>query len=243
MKKRIFGLTLALAAALSINCFAAENGSVVYNGETLECTGGMDAFGSMLPGVPYTDTITLTNTSENTANFYMDTNVVNTLSQDGASGAGYTVSLTCGDSVLYGFDPATGEATGALLGGDGTGELEELNSILGRTNGENYQMVATLEPGESVDVSLMLQADGTSLDNDYQNAVGSIQFQFIAEELEPVTETVVNQVQLPPEVVTQTRYVQTGDNSLVWILGGVAVVAIGGFVFLSWKKKKKEKED
>ena len=230
MKKRIFGLTLALAAALSINCFAAEDGSVVYNGETLECTGGMDAFGSMLPGVPYTDTITLTNTSKNIA-------------QDGASGAGYTVSLTCGDSVLYGFDPATGEATGALLGGDGTGELEELNNILGRTNGENYQMVATLEPGESVDVSLMLQADGTSLDNDYQNAVGSIQFQFIAEELEPVTETVVNQVQLPPEVVTQTRYVQTGDNSLVWILGGVAVVAIGGFVFLSWKKKKKEKED
>lgn len=251
MTKRIFtlALALALAVALAAGCLAADDGTVNYKGgDQLDCNGGMDGFENMLPGVEYSDTITLTNSSNKAANFYMNTDVLQTLAPQTRAGGvqtGYTVALTCGGNVLYGYNPAQDAApTGALLGGSGTQGLEELNQALQAGQGQ-YQLVATLQPGESTQVRLAIQADGTATGNYFQGSNGQIRFQFQASEITPQTRTEVRTEKREAKVVTQVRYlvqaVQTGDSSLVALCGGVMVLALLLFALLGKKKDKQEK--
>ena len=135
MKKKLIAslFSLALSAVFALGCFAADADKVVYDGTNLTYTGGteMSGFSQMIPGKTYTGTITLENTGEKAAYFYMDTSVVSTLiGASNAKDTGYTVSLTCGGNTLYGYDPASGKATGALVGGNDTAGLEELNTQL-----------------------------------------------------------------------------------------------------------------
>ena len=81
-KKLIVSLfSLALSAVFALGCFAADADKVVYDGTNLTYTGGteMSGFSQMIPGKTYTGTITLENTGEKAAYFYMDTSVVSTL--------------------------------------------------------------------------------------------------------------------------------------------------------------------
>ena len=235
MKKRMGAvsliLSLLLAAAAPATGFAAESGEVAYTGDALVCTGQMSGFSSILPGVEASDTLLLENKSGTTANFYMKTDVLNTLEKAGAAGAGYTVRLTCKSgettSVLYGYDPATGETTGALVGGRDSQELKELNSQL-----EGYRLVATLEAGEQAEVTLSLLPDAASLGNPYQASEGLIQFTFQAAEVTPQTETVVNRV--------PGKTIFTGDYAPIFLLAAAAFIALPLLIIL--KKKHREEE-
>ena len=159
MMKKISAIVLALAVSvvLAFGCFAADEptGSATYDGETLKVTGSMSGFSDMVPGLPASGSIQLKNTSKNTANFFMDTDVVQTLVNEtwGKKDTGYSVTLSCGDNVIYGYDPATG-VTGSLVGGLGTDGLEELNKVL-----DGPLLVATLEPGAETRVEFTLVPD------------------------------------------------------------------------------------
>lgn len=247
MKKKLIAslFSLALGAVFALSCFAATD-KVVYDGTNLTYSGSnvMSGFSQMIPGKTYTGTITLENTGDKAAYFYMDTSVVSTLI--GASNekdTGYTVSLTCGGSTLYGYDPVTGTPTGSLVGGDTTAGLEELNSQL-----EEYPLVATLDPGATADVVLSITPDATATGNAYMGADGQIEFRFQAADV-PEVKTVVttNTVQGEPDVVTQVRTIvvaaQTGDFNLIAVCAVVVVLAAAVLLVLTKKKKKEEASD
>lgn len=247
MKKKLIAslFSLALSAVFALGCFAATD-KVVYDGANLTYTGGteMSGFTQMIPGKTYTGTITLENTGEKAAYFYMDTSVVSTLI--GASSekdTGYTVSLTCGGNTLYGYDPATGKATGTLVGGDTTAGLEELNKQL-----EEYPLVATLEPGQTADVVLSITPDATATNVSYMGAEGKIEFRFQAADV-PDVKTVVTteKVQGKPDVVTQVRTIvvsaKTGDFNTIAVCAVVVVLAAIVLLVLTKTKKKEEASD
>ena len=245
MKKKLIAslFSLALSAVFALGCFAA-NDKVVYDGKNLTYSGNtvMSGFTQMIPGKTYTGTITLENGGEKTAYFYMDTSIVKTLiSTAGEKDTGYTVSLTCGGNTLYGYDPATGKATGTLVGGDGTTGLEELNNQL-----EEYPLVATLEPGQTADVVLSITPDATATDSTYMGAEGgNIELRFQAADV-PDVKTVVttNTVQGEPSVVTQVRTIvvsaKTGDFNTIAVCAVVVVLAAIVLLVLTKKKKKEE---
>lgn len=247
MKKKLIAslFSLALGAVFALGCFAA-NDKVVYDGKNLTYSGSnvMSGFSQMIPGKTYTGTITLENAGEKTAYFYMDTSVVSTLiSASSDKDTGYTVSLTCGGNTLYGYDPATGKATGSLVGGDGTTGLEELNTQL-----EAYPLVATLDPGKTADVVLSITPDATATGSSYMGAEGKIEFRFQAADV-PEVKTVVttNTVKGEPNVVTQVRTVvvaaKTGDFNVIAVCAVVVVLAVALLLVLTKKKKKEEASD
>ena len=234
--------SLALSAVFALGCFAAEpGGTVAYNGSALDCSGGMTGFTGMLPGISHSDSIRLENKSGETANFYMDTNVINTLvkTSESQQEAGYTVSLTCGGNGLYGYDPATG-ASGSLIGGQNTRGLGELNDSL-----SGYQLIATLKPGETADVVLTITPEAEGMGNAYQNSQGEIKFSFQAAKAasEKIVNTVVQQ-KGAAKVITQVRYLtqaaQTGDTALVLVAALVLAGAVLAFILLGKKKKNKK---
>lgn len=243
MKKKICSalLALALSGLMALSCFAAEENKVVYDGKTIisEGSNAMSGFSDMLPGKTYQGEIVLENASEKNANFYMDTSVIKTLiSASNEKDTGYTVSLTCGDTVLYGYDPISGVAKGSLIGGDGTLGLEELNKQL-----EEYPLAATLKPGERTVVKLSIQPDATATSSSYMGANGSIEFRFQAKDV-PAVKT-VEKVEVvdkgAPSVVTKVNTIvqsaKTGDIAVIPMCFIVVSGAAAAFAALSKKKK------
>ena len=248
MKKKLIAslFSLALSAVFALGCFAAAADKVVYDGTNLTYTGGteMSGFSQMIPGKTYTGTITLENTGDKAAYFYMDTSVVSTLiGASNAKDTGYTVSLTCGGNTLYGYDPASGKATGTLVGGNDTAGLEELNSQL-----EEYPLVATLDPGQTADVVLSITPDATATNVSYMGAEGKIEFRFQAADVPDVKTVVTTEtVQGEPNVVTQVRTIvvsaKTGDFNTIAVCAVVVVLAAVVLLVLTKKKKKEEASD
>ena len=239
--KRISAIVLALSVSvvLALGCFAAETtGTATYDGSKLTVSGDMSGFSGMVPGLPKSGSIQLKNESEKTANFYMNTDVVSTLmtTLEGATQTAYTVSLSCGDTVLYGYDPATG-ATGSLVGGMDTQGLEELNGDL-----EGYLLVATLKPGETTDVKFSITPDARSTTDNYQLSQGLVEFRFQVLDVEPIVETQTVTQSGEDVIITQTRYVveaaKTGDTNLIYVAAGLLALAL--VVLVVTKKKKKE---
>ena len=246
--KKIMSLlsVLALALTLVIGAGAVEVPVVTYDGgsqlsytdeQGKALSGDSDfgtAFSSMLPGVTYTQEIQLRNTSEkDTVRYYMALSVLETLQKNGLDGAGYTVTLTSGKDVLY--SSVSGIISGTLVGGGGSaGELKDLNKDFYSSDGTGI-LVATLNPGESTTLALSIGADAT-MSNAYQDADGTIQFQFFGE-IVPVNSTT-------PNVITKTVYikqgVKTGDYSLIYPVAGILVAAAIVLVILGHKKKKNE---
>ena len=224
MKKKLIAslFSLALSAVFALGCFAADADKVVYDGTNLTYSGStqMSGFTQMIPGKTYTGTITLENTGDKAAYFYMDTSVVSTLiGASNAKDTGYTVSLTCGGNTLYGYDPATGKATGTLVGGDTTTGLEELNKQL-----EEYPLVATLDPGQTADVVLSITPDATATNVSYMGAEGKIEFRFQAADV-PDVKTVVTteKVQGAPDEATRARTIAVSARAG----GGDSIAACG----------------
>ncbi len=220
MVKRIFSLMLALAAVFSMTmvCSAAEPSTVVeYDGSKITYTndGKMTGFENMLPGVPYEGTIQLKNVGDKEANFYMDTEVISTLlGVENVKDTSYVVSLSVGDNVLVGYDAESDTVTGTVVGGEGTTGLEELNKTL-----PEYPLVATLKPGETVDVVLKIQPDAEQTDNAYISSLGRVEFRFKVSDV-------------PDDSVV------TGDDYIMYI--AIAVIVVGLILFFVLGRRKKE---
>lgn len=250
--KKLISLVSALALAMALTvgtAFAADVPVVTYDGGSAlsytdaagkALSGDSDfgtAFSSMLPGVTYTQEIQLRNTSEkDTVRFYMDLAVLQTLKNAHLEGAGYTVTLKNGEETLY--SSVNGTISGTLVGGNNSsGELADLNKELYSGDGQGI-LVATLNPGESATLALSIAADAT-MSNAYQDAEGTIQFQFFGEIVAVNSST--------PNVVNKTVYiakgVQTGDSSPIFIVAGVLVAAVIVLVILGIVKKNKKKDE
>lgn len=250
--KKIVSLVSALVLAMAITvstAFAADVPVVTYDGGSAltytdaagkAITGDSDfgtAFSSMLPGVTYTQQIQLRNTSEeDTIRFYMDMSVLQTLKKAGLDGAGYTVTLTNGDTTLY--SSVSGTVSGTLVGGNNsTGELADLNEDMYSSDGQGI-LVATLNPGETATLALSIAADAT-MSNAYQDAEGVIQFQFFGE-IVPVNTPTPNVVK---KTVYITKGVKTGDSSPIFIVAGILVVAVFALMFLGFAKRRKDNKE
>ena len=247
MKKVISLLSaLALVLALSVGAAGAADVPVVTydggsqlsytdaNGRAL--SGDSDfgtAFSSMIPGVTYTQEILLRNTSEkDTVRYYMDLAVLETLKNAGLDGAGYTVTLTSNGATLY--SSVSGTISGTLVGGGGsTGELEDLNKDFYSSDGQGI-LVAVLNPGEQATLALSIGADAT-MSNAYQDATGTIRFQFFGE--------IVPANSATPNIITKTVYitkgVKTGDFSLIYPVAGILVAAALALIVLRRRKNEK----
>lgn len=233
MKKKFLALLLCLAVAVSaaVPAFAAAAKTVVYDGTTITTGTGMDGFTNMIPGMTSTDSLTLVNSSSDTVKYYMYMDVVDTLKNANSAGAAYDVLLTCGGDTLYGYDHLTQTASGTLIGGTGTAELKELNGLFGS---EKAVLVATLAPGESAVLTLTITPDATGLNNNYQNALGQINFRFGVENVRAGTTTIVTERNV-------VKTVKTGDTNDFVLIGGAAAAALVVLVVVSRRKKKEEK--
>ncbi len=235
-------LALALAAALALGCFAAEpTGTVTYDGQNLAVEGDMSGFSGMVPGLPKAGAIQLKNISSKRAHFYLEADVLQSLLNATANqkDTAYTVSLSCGDTVLYGYDPATG-LTGSLVGGLGSEGLEELNDSFAEP-----RLVATLAPGETTELNFSITPDARSTNDQYQAAQGLVEFRFLVSDVEgqsPKPETIVEKGK--DQIITQTRYLvqaaKTGDTNLIFVAAGVLVLAL--LVLFIARKKDKDKD-
>lgn len=258
MMKRISALVLVLGLACTsaLGCFAAGGAdiSVTYNGSGLEYSvnNPVDSIQDMAPGVESTYSFDLVNKSGASTNFYMSTEVLQTLTAEKSTrDTGYLVTLLAGDQVIFGnnvADPdsattrAANDEEGILVGGQGTDELKVLNEddVLGT----DYILVVTVDPNSSTTLTLKITPNATGTDEAYLASRGEMQFQFMAEEVTPLTRTDVTTIRNEPEVITQTRYiltgVQTGDPVVIAPLIGVLALAILLFIIAGKKKKKKE---
>lgn len=246
--KRLIALltTVLLTACLAVPAFAAATPVVTYNGSSelaytdesgnaLSGDGDFGtAFSSMLPGVTYSQSITLKNTSENDqVRFYMSLDVIKTLQADKLDGAGYAVTLTSTKETL--FSSVNGAISGTLIGGSGSNaELADLNKDLYDESGTGI-LVATLAPGESETLTLSIKADAT-MSNAYQSAQGALKFQFFAQ-MNSTTGTTTT-VYVPGQTIVKT--VQTGDNSPIYIAAAAMGAAVVILLLTVRKKKKKD---
>lgn len=252
MMKRISALVLVLGLAFTsaLGCFAAGGSdiSVTYNGSSLDYSvnNPVDSIQNMTPGVESSYSFDLVNKSGSSTDFYMSTKVLQTLlASTETEETGYLVSMTVDNQVIFGNNaPGTveGNDVGVVVGGQDTAQLAMLNDsdILGN----DYVLVATIDPNSTKTLTLNITPNATGTNSYYEGSTGDMQFQFMAEEVTPLTRTEVTTVKNEPTVVTQTRYiltgVQTGDPVVIAPLVGVLALAVLLFIIAGKKKKKKE---
>ncbi len=255
MKKRIIaiGLMLVMTFGVSNVVFAADNiPAVKYTkdkelkffenaqGTVAMDSISMDEFDGMAPGDTRTQTIQLVNEGDRTTDFYVSQEAfaLEENSQEASDGA-YSYKLSVGtqndeskataiiDSKVGGSGEDSENGKKGLNGLD-----ENVKTLVDNDN--SYIFLATIEPGESAYIFLTLTLDGgshtnlTSGSRNYTDAAGNIQLQFYAQEQS--IRTVVTNV---------TQYVQTGDNAMYLIFGGVLVVGVA-LVIVAMRRKKKE---
>ena len=260
MTKRFLALVLVLCLALvaALGCYAAEGDpdvTVTYDGSSLSYAAGSQAMSNMQPGVESSYSFALKNTSGASANFYMATEVLQTLTAANSSGdTGYMVTMLVDDQVIFGNNKSEEDAsgvatladdeenTGMLVGGQNTDELEVLNEA--DVLGNEYVMVATVPSGDDAILTLKITPNATGTDSTYRTSAGQMQFQFMAEQVTPITRTETRTVKGETTIVTQTRYwlngVQTGDPVAIAPLAAVLVLAVLVFIVAGKKKNKKE---
>ena len=273
MKRKVLALILAVTmfAGMSITSFANGNATVSFTAdkklEYSNVTPGENgtvnlgsAFENVAPGETKSQTITLYNENERTADFYMSTEVLDSLEKgkDAAKGAGYDIKLTAGETVLYdstvgGYKGADGEETASATG------IDAMNATLGKDLDDDkeadYILVATLPKGKTADVVLSIAFDGEAMDNnsqgvDYSLTDGQIAFDFKVAYEEPSGEVIIREVSEDGEVTYIKKVVNiienavplgavaTGDGAMLGL--AVLVLATGACLVIFGRKKKVE---
>lgn len=173
-----------------------------------------DNFKNIMPGETRQQNITLKNDDHRELRFYLSADVLNSLDTDTSGLSIYNISITNNGEVFY----------------DGT--LDDLAALsAGRMSDDT--LLATLQKGEETKVTLVLEVDGDSMDNTYQNRDGLIQFNFSVEELDDES-TIVEVVR------TVYQGVRTGDATIIAPIIGLLVISGLTVIFLVKRKKDKE---
>ena len=271
MKKKILNTVLALSAAVlglmatGLDAQAATqqvSWDVNYTGSKLESSYSADkaTFTQMMPGDTAIYQVTYKNTSDKTADFYMESSVISSL-EDTSLGGGsssakdgaysYAISYTIDGKATSIYDSKT-------VGGDSGNTLEGLNQV--QTNLKNnqgaYVYVGQLAAGKSGVVTIQVDLDGNTQDNSYMERLAKLDIQFAVENVTTTvnhtsnTEQVVYTLPGGTEVVTITvpstptsgGNPKTGDSILPLILCGaglgLGIILIILYFVMTGKQKK-----
>lgn len=273
MKKKLLNMVLALAltmAGLMGTGFSSSASTqttgwdVTYDGKGI--TSSYDVSKSTITSVMPGDTVIFDvdykNTSDKSADFYLSTDIINSLEEKNIDGSAanisggaysYKLSYTLNGTKTIIYDSQT-------VGGDNTTVLG-LNQIQGTLkNGEGtYFDVGVVPAGGMGTVEIEIALDGNSQDNSYMEKLASLDVRFGVENVEPastntVTEnksrTVVYEVPGGTEVilidegaVPTSANPQTGDSPLPIIISSV-MMALGILLILwyFWITKKQKRE-
>ena len=223
MKIKYMNLVLALALTvagllgqgLTANAKddAKASWNVIYTGSKLDDSSySVDkaTIQNVMPGDTFTYEVTYKNDSGKSADFYLSTDVIDSLEDEGdATGGAYTYKL---------YYEANGKKTDLysndLVGGESS--IVGLHQVQGNLEADEktYFGIGTLAGGSSGKVTLVISLDGNSQDSDYMQKLAQIDFKFGVEDTpnpKPETKVITN---------TKTRRV------VYTIPGGTEVVAI-----------------
>ena len=219
MKKIITLLiTLALLLFSTVTVFAAD-GKVTYSGNAgnfvfepgseHSLTDLFPNFKGVMPGDTLTQKITVKNNADNKVKvkIYMRSLGAHEDSVEFLSQLGLKVAKSEENEMAYMFDAAANE----------TAQLTD------------WVCLGTLYSGGEVNLDVTLNVH-TSLDNEFQNKIGYLDWEFMIEEF-PIEEGDPK----PP---------QTGDNSNMGLWFALMISSLAMFIILLvWRKKDKENEE
>ena len=179
MKKSIISLlVICLAMCLCINVLAVSNtasGSVSFDGKQLSTTFNSADFTStaaaMQPGDDVTYTITLKNDHTAETDWYMYNIVKGFEDNSAAKGGAYIYSL----SYSGPNNSRTIYVSGSVGGTDNVG-LQGSTTAL-----KDYFFLGSLKKGETGTVTLYVELDGETQNNDYFNTLADISMRFAVE--------------------------------------------------------------
>ena len=176
-------LVAALITAMTSVCYADDykiEYGCTYNGSDIKTDFDMSAFNEVAaalePGDHVTYVITYVNDSDNDANWYVKTNVFDTIDAAGTKGVGYTVTIKnsspdkTAPKLLYDNMKAEAKA-GAVI---------ENPVTLSSATGEYYG-IGRLKAGQSGKIEMYIMIDGDAEDIDYPDTAGKLIMQFAAE--------------------------------------------------------------
>ncbi|MBE5911508.1 hypothetical protein [Pseudobutyrivibrio sp.] len=273
MKKKILNMVLALAltmAGLMGTGFSSSASTqttgwdVTYDGKGI--TSSYDVSKSTITSVMPGDTVIFNvdykNTSDKSADFYLSTDIINSLEEKNIDGSAANIS---GGAYSYELSYTLNGTTTIIynsetLGGDNTTVLG-LNQIQGTLkNGEGtYFDVGIVPAGGMGTVKIEIALDGNSQDNSYMEKLASLDVRFGVENVEPATtntvtenksRTVVYEVPGGTEVILIDEGVvptsanpQTGDSPLpIIICSAMMLLGIGLILwYFLLTKNKREK--
>ena len=190
----ILALALITAIAMtgvSVSALSDEmDGSCWYDGSNIvsnfDAKEIADAVTNLQPGDDVTFTVEYTNKDDETTDWYLSNEVLQTLEKANSSkrvagtgtaeNGGYTYSLTHTDKsgkkdVLFDSDKVGGEAKPAGMQG-----LEQATNAL-----DDWFYIQTLEKGESGTVKLHVAFEGETEVNDYMDTNGEVTLKFAVE--------------------------------------------------------------
>jgi len=209
--------------------------SVVY---TEDPTYGGTLIEKKMPGDTITYEVTYKNSSGQSADFYLNSQVAKTLEDTrSATGGAYTYKLTAGTVTLIDSETVGGDLTTTL-------GLKQVNG----SSSDAYFELGTLGNNESGKLVFTIELDGNTQTNSYMDALASIDVRIAAQEkvINSVSNTVTNrsertvvstlpggtQVVILDENVPLSGGPQTGDSIILLIICSIAMIA--GFLLVLW---------
>lgn len=236
-------LILALTLAMSSVSFGESHSfteKCKYNGEDIVSDFNSDEFAAQIknmePGDELEYTITYTNGTSETTEWYMRNKVLETLEQkkDPAENGGYTY-------ILRNVGPGGKETTlfdNSEVGGDkGTGNLEGLLQATNATG--KYFFVQELKAKQSAKTYLYVKFDGETEVNDYMDTHGALMVSYAVEK----KGNPGNGHRNPPD--SHGHVPNTGDQNrlLFMILVNAAAVVLLIAAIILWRRNKREEDE
>lgn len=198
--------------------------------------------GSMQPGDSIEFTVTIKNTFDGQADWYMKNEVLESLEDAGdAAGGAYDYLLTYTDTQ----GQTTTLYSSEKFGGDG--KIGGVGLHGATTTLQNYFYLDRMGKDTSGVVKLKVALDGETLVNDYQNTLARLQMDFATELVSgsgsPGTTPGTTSPGNPDSLRPDRNAVKTGDETeimryLLMMFGSGLVLFIGGIVLLRHRKEE-----
>lgn len=234
----IFGLSSSASASetsIPTVVFKSQTQGFVYENYAQDTFG--NSFAGMIPGEERTQTILLKNEDTLSVDFYMSSQVLKSLGEEGGSegqtGATYELTLKRDGEVFF---------EGTVGGRDGT--LKDLND----SEITEDILLSNLKQNETCKLEITLALGGRTTRNEFQGTDAEFQFNFLASYQDPEAPTVVNKVvthERPAKVNVITQVVtavRTGDNTALGLFAAALAAGVLLLIVAVRRKKAEEKQ-